>query len=92
MILYTIDRYRIKCYKCKGPKLKSSNIASNHSFISIKIDGFTKYMYYFLRNNATQFYFEYHGCWYHTDMVTKDGFDLFEYLVEERGELYNLLS
>lgn len=95
MILYARgdETVKVRCAKCDAPKLGSHK--ANYTFIEGRIDGKKEMFYYDVRNNGSNFYFRYDGCWYRVCRIILWGIgqqccslDLFQYLHETDQSLY----
>jgi hypothetical protein len=83
MILYSKNNDKIKCTKCNQPKFK------NFDHIIGIIDGRKTKFWFSMQNNGSNYYFAYDNQWYRTAIVTDSGFDLFDYMHDNKGELLN---
>lgn len=85
MILITNNNDKILCYKTNKPKFNKRQ----YDFIKREINTFNIDFFFGVFNNTSNFYFNYNDNWYKTNIIQKNGFDLYNYLVDKGEKLYD---
>ncbi len=90
MILYTEKGDKIKCIKTERPKLNSRKIWWDK--ICGNIDNEVVKFWFTVKNNRSNFYFEFKSEWYKTVICSSEGLDLWNWIYERGKGLYSELK